>query len=172
MAVKQLDELPFNARFNTVSGYQLTTPYGVISVSQDGRQIVFQLWEDVRQSIHNKALFSYFQQLTKRGISRLNCDHLTIPGLDKSLNLDRGKARLDLCYMNKARLVEIELKTHREIGLDRTRLQLAELVKHCQNLVVVVPRRDMEEMLTILRMLNLDKQITVDSYELLDDEEG
>ena len=148
----------------------MATPYGMVNVTEDGRRITFQLWDDVRQSIHHKALFSYYQQLKKRGIERINVDHLDIVGLDRSLDLKRGKAKLDMVYQVRGKLTEIELKTHREVGLDITARQLSELARYCQNLIVVVPRIDTENMYTILDMIGLRQKITVDTYELLEDE--
>jgi hypothetical protein len=160
----------FAQSFERSQGTQITTPYGVVTISNGGRRVTFDLWEDVRQSIHHKALFSYYQQLTKKGISNINCDHIELPGLNRSLSLKRGKARLDCVYTHKGKTVEVELKTHREIGLDVTRIQLAELVKHCQNLIVVVPRQDMENAHVILQMIGLEKRVTIDTYELFEEE--
>lgn len=160
----------FEQAFNKATGYQISTPYGVVTVSGDGRRITFSLYDDVRESIHHKALFSYYQTLSKRGINQINVDHLDLPDLDRSLELKRGKARIDLVYIHRGQLHEVELKTHREIGLDVTRSQLLELVKHCQNLIVVVPRRDMENAYTILEMIGLKNRVTVDTYEILEDE--
>ena len=160
----------FEHTYRQADGYKIGTPYGILSVSQDGRQVVFRLWDDVRQSIHNKALFSYYQALIKRGITKVNCDHLELPGLDRSIDLHRGKARLDIVYFDKGRIVEVELKTHREVGIDRTRLQLTEMVPHCQNLIIAVPRQDTENMNEVLVIIGLEKQVTVDAYDLYENE--
>jgi hypothetical protein len=160
----------FQRAYDRAAGYTVSTPYGTVTISRDGRSIRFDLYQDVRESIHHKALFSYYQNLRKRGIVQINVDHLDIPDLDKSLSIIRGKARLDMVYYYRGKIYEVELETHRQIGLDQTRIQLQELVKHCENLVVVVPRRDMENAYTILTMLNLKDRIAVDSYEILEDE--
>jgi hypothetical protein len=160
----------FEQAFSRARGYQVSTPYAMISIAEDGRKITIELWPDVRQSIHHKALFSYYQQLTRKGVLQINVDHLDIAGLDKSLDLKRGKAKLDMVYIHRSQLHEVELKTHREVGLDVTRLQLMELVKHCSNLIIVVPRRDMENMRTILTMLKLQDKAKVDCYEILEEE--
>ena len=146
--------------------YAVSTPYGVVYISDSGRKITFQLHDDVRESIHNKALFTYVQQLRHRGIVKYNVAHLDLPGLDKSLDLHRGKAILDLVYYHRGKLYECELKTHREIGLDRTAEQLTEFCKYCQNLIILVPRGGMEEMSTILSLINLADSATVDCYDL------
>lgn len=161
----------FDHAWRKAEGYSISTPYGVVSVTNDGRRIIFDLYDDVRQSIHNKALFSYYQALTKQGVNRINVAHLNITGLDKRLKLNRGKAILDMVYMQRAHIVEVELKTRREVGLDRTRTQLQELVQYCENLVVVVPRHSMEEMHQILVLTGLEKKIKVDTYELYEDEQ-
>lgn len=161
----------FQRAYDKAIGYTVSTPYGTVTISRDGRSVKFELYGDVRESIHHKALFSYYQSLRKRGINQINVDHLDLPDLDKSLSLIRGRAKLDMVYLHRGRIHEIELETHRQIGLDQTRIQLQELVKHCENLIVVVPRRDMENAYTILDMLNLKQRITVDSYEILEDEE-
>lgn len=145
--------------------YAVSTPYGVVYISDSGRKITFQLHDDVRESIHNKALFSYVQQLRSRGILKFNVAHLDLPGLDKTLDLHRGKAILDLAYEHRGKLYECELKTNREIGLDRTIEQLTEFTKYCHNLILLVPRGSMEEMRTILTMVNLVDRITIDCYD-------
>lgn len=160
----------FEEAYRRAEGYQVSTPYGTVTITDDGRRVSFELYPDVRQSIHHKALFSYYQQLVRRGINQINIDHLDLHGLDKSINLKRGKARLDMVYIHRGKLHELELKTHREVGLDVTARQITELARHCENLTLVVPRRDMEDMHTILAMLGLDKQILIDSFELLEDE--
>lgn len=161
----------FQKSFERANGYQVSTPYGTISITQDGRRITFQFYEDVRQSIHHKALFSYYQQICRRDPSAINVDHLDLADLDRSLDLKRGRARLDMVYILKGQIHEVELKTHREVGLDRTSTQLIEMSRYCQNLTIVVPRRDMENARTILAMIGLDKRVAIDSYELLEDEE-
>ncbi|GAI83458.1 unnamed protein product, partial [marine sediment metagenome] len=69
------------------------------------------------------------------------------------------------------KLHECELKTSREIGLDITAIQLKELAKHCEQLTVLVPRGCMEEMSTILNMINLVRLITIQPYDSFEDEE-
>ena len=172
MPTKKIDVTPsFQEAFNRTQGYVLATPYGTVSITEDGRRITFQLYEDVRSSIHHKALFSYYQTLNILGNTIINCDHLDLPGLDSSLDLRRGRARLDLVYMRHGKIHEVELKTHREIGLDVTANQLHELAKHCENLIVVVPRRDMIEMARVIDVIGLTGQITVDSYEMYDEDD-
>ncbi|MDD5488951.1 MAG: hypothetical protein PHH49_08365 [Candidatus Omnitrophica bacterium] len=150
--------------------YTLSTPYGIVSVSQAGRRISFELFTDVRESMHHKALFHYCQSLKKRGITRYNVAHLHLPDTDRSINLKRGSAYLDLAYYHRGILFECELKTNREIGLDRTASQLKELSKHCENLRVLVPTGSMADMATILHMIHLDQKISVDTYEYTDEE--
>jgi len=165
------DEMNFSQRGRRGDTYAVSTPYGVVYISDSGRKITFQLHDDVRESIHSKALFGYVQQLRKRGIVKYNVAHLDLPGLDKSLSLRRGKAILDLVYEHRGKLYECELKTHREIGLDRTAQHLTELARHCENLIVLVPRGGMEEITTILAMINLRDQVKVDSYDWQEDED-
>lgn len=151
--------------------YAVSTPYGVVYISDSGRKITFQLYDDVRESIHNKALFAYVQQLRSRGILKFNVSHLDLPGLEKTLDLHRGKAILDLVYEHRGKLYECELKTNREVGLDRTIEQLIEFTKYCQNLILLVPRGAMEEMRTILTMVNLVDRVTIDCYDGQETEE-
>ena len=149
----------------------MSTPYGTVTISDGGRKVTFELYSDVRQSRHNTALFAYLQQLKKHGVTQYNTEHLNIPGRDRTLGLKRGKARLDLVYVHRGKTYECELKTHREVGLDITAQQLTELTKHCEHLVVLVPRGSMEEMATILYMINLDHRIAIQPYDATDDEE-
>lgn len=151
--------------------YTVSTPYGTVTISEGGRKVTFDLYSDIRQSRHNAALFAYLQQLTKQGVTQYNTDHLNLSGRDRTISLNRGKARLDLVYHHKGKTYECELKTSREIGLDLTARQLTELVKYCDRLIVLVPRGCIEEMSTILHMINLDRQVTVQPYDSTEDEE-
>jgi hypothetical protein len=152
--------------------YSLATPYGTVTVSQGGRSVAFELYSDVRQSMHTSALFSYLQRLRQKGVSRFNTDHIHINGRDRTLDLNRGKARLDLIYEQHGKLVECELKTRREIGLEVTAQQLIELTKHCERLHLLVPRGCLEEAATILGMLNLDHKIIIEQYDFLEEDES
>lgn len=164
-------ETTFDRLFRQVQGYQIATPFGLVTVSEDGRRLTFALWEDIHQSTHHRALFSYYQQLIKRGLTVVNVAHLDLPNLDRSQPLRRGKAIIDLLYEREGRLHEVELKTHREVGLDVTARQLDELAHNCENLTVVVPRRDVENMRTILGLIGIEKLVTIDTYELSDEDE-
>jgi len=145
--------------------YTVSTPFGTVIISDGGRKVAFELYSDIRQSRHNQALFTYIQQLLKRGVTQFNTDHITIAGRDRRLSLTRGKARLDLVYIHEGRTYECELKTSREIGLDLTAQQIREFVKHCERLIVLVPRGCTEEMATILTMINLREHVTILPYD-------
>ncbi|MBA7537374.1 hypothetical protein ES705_29641 [subsurface metagenome] len=151
--------------------YTVSTPYGTVTISDGGRKITFELYSDIRQSRHNTALFAYLQQLIKQGVTQYNTDHLNLSGRDKSLSLTRGKAKLDLVYVLKGKTFECELKTNREVGLDLTAQQLTEFAKYCEHLIVLVPRGSMEEMATILHMINLDHRIAVQPYDAVEYED-
>ncbi len=151
--------------------YTVSTPYGTVTISDGGRKITFELYSDIHQSRHNTALFGYLQQLKKQGVTQYNTSHLNLIGRDRSLPLKRGKARLDLVYVQNGKTYECELKTNREVGLDITAIQLKELAKYCEHLIVLVPRGSMEEMATILHMINLDHRIAIQPYDSTEDEE-
>lgn len=152
--------------------YTVSTPYGIVTISDGGRRVTFQLYDDIHQSRHNTALFAYLEQLKKRGITRYNISHIMIDGRDRTLGLKRGNARLDLVYMDQGKLFECELKTNREVGLDLTAIQLTELAKHCERLVVLVPRGSMEEMSTILHLINLSHCIAIQPYDEYEEEDN
>jgi len=151
--------------------YTVSTPYGVVIISDGGRKVAFELYSDVRQSRHNTALFAYIQRLLKKGVTQFNTDHIAIAGRDRRLSLARGKARLDLVYIYEGRTYECELKTSREIGLDLTAQQLREFAKHCERLIVLVPRGCTEEMTTILTMINLKDYISIQPYDGYENED-
>ena len=150
--------------------YTVSTPYGTVTISDGGRKVTFELYSDVRQSIHNAALFGYVQHLRRRGVLQYNVDHLNLTNVDRTLSLTRGKAKLDLVYLERGVLHECELKTSREIGLDVSAQQLRELAPRCQNLIVLVPRGCLEEAATILNMLNLDHRAKIEPYDITEEE--
>jgi len=145
--------------------YTVSTPYGTVTISDAGRKVTFELYSDIHQSRHNNALFTYLEQLKKRGITKYNVSHINLDGRDRSLALKRGKARLDLVYLDQGKLYECELKTNREVGLDTTAQQLVELAKYCEHLVILTPRGSMEEMSTILHMINLSHCVAIQPYD-------
>jgi len=151
--------------------YTVSTPFGTVIITDGGRKVAFELYSDIRQSRHNQALFGYLLQLQKQGVTQFNIDHIAVEGRDRRLSLIRGKSRLDLVYLLNGKTYECELKTSREVGLDLTAQQLKELVKHCEHLTVLVPRGCIEEMNTILHMINLDGHVTIQPYDGFDTEE-
>jgi len=169
-ATRQLNHA-FPARGQPLDQYSIATPYGVLTISNNGRTISFQLFDDIRQSEHNIALHNYVQQLKRKGITKFNNDHIAIPGANRTYNLTRGKARLDLVYYYQGKIHEVELKTSQQFGGDRTRKQLEELNKYCKNLIIVVKRSDMEEASTILNMIGLSTTVKVDTYEIYEEED-
>lgn len=151
--------------------FSLATPYGVITVNNQGRSFTFTLYDDIRHSEHNIALYNYIQQLKRKGITNFNNDHIAIPGANRTYNLVRGKARLDALYYHQGRIHELELKTPLQLGSDRTHKQLLELAKYCTNLILVVRREDQEEAATILNIVDLATKIKVDTYEIYQEED-
>jgi len=151
--------------------YTVSTPFGTVIISEGGRRITFELYSDIRQSRHNQALFIYIEQILNQGVTQFNTDHIHIAGTDRRLGLNRGKARLDLVYIKNGKTYECELKTSRELGLDLTAQQLREFAKHCERLVLLVPRGCIEEAHTILTIINLDHHISVEAYDSPQDEE-
>jgi len=143
----------------------IATAYGTVYIRKGGREITFALHDSITQSLHHQALFRYAAHLHDIGITRINVDHVYFDWLDRSLSLTRGGKMLDIVYMQSARLFECELKTTREIWLDHTAQQLHEFEKHCENLIVLVPREQMENTVQLLRSINLHKT-KVDTYEV------
>lgn len=154
-----------------MDAYSLSTPFGTVTISEGGRRVTFDLYSDVRQSRHNVALFGYIQQLKKMGVTQFNTDHIQVVGRDRRLSLNRGKAKLDLVYYWRGKIYECELKTNREIGLDITARQLTEFAKHCENLILLVPRGSLEEAATIVNLINLDHHLTIVPYDSSEAEE-
>lgn len=165
MAKKNVIPLTKETRQGAMDTYQLSTPYGTVTVSEGGRRVTFDLYSDVRESQHSIALFGYVQALQKMGVTRFNSDHVRIVGRDRSLSLTRGKAKLDLVYEFKGKLHECELKTSREIGLDVTARQLVELTQHVENLILLVPRGCLEDASNVIKLINLDHRITLEPYD-------
>lgn len=169
MPAKTYPPVPtFDEAYTRATGYRVSTPFGVVSILNEGRRIIFDLYPDVRQSIHHKALFTYVQSILKQGADRFNVSHLDLDGLDPDIDLRRGKARLDFVYFRAGKIYEVELKTHREIGLDVTGRQLFELAKNCEHLIIVVPLRDRENMRTVLQILEIQDKCTIDTYDVAD----
>ena len=143
----------------------LSTPYGVVYIRNQGREVTFKIYDGISQSEHNKRLFNYVKHLRDQGVERINCDHVYYEWLDRTLKLRRGSRILDIVYMKGSKLYECELKTSREIWLDHTAKQLREFERYCENLILLVPRQDMETTQQLLKSINLLKT-KIDTYEI------
>lgn len=143
---------------------RIESDFFVIQIDPDGRGYNVRLQQHIKAAPHNQALIKYVKNLYAQGIERINADQVSLDFLDRSLNLVRGNRRVDIVYIKNNKIVECELKTKYECGLDRTYKQLREQVQHCENLVLLVPRSEMEDVKRILSLKNL-YTITVDTYE-------
>lgn len=146
--------------------YTISTPYGQVIITDHGRSVTFHIWDDVKQSEHNAALFAYVEHLRQSGIERINADHISLPYLRPDIPLTRGDRRLDIVYFKGPHIYECELKTRRELGLEGTARHLRDLARLCENLVILVPLAEMEEARVILDMVGLSKDVRVDSWEV------
>ena len=149
----------------TMDDYSIPTPFGMLTISRNGRRITYDLHPGIKQSRHNVALYGYVERLLKNGVTRLNTSHIRVRGRDRTLSLTRGKAKLDLVYYRNGKIYECELKTSREIGLDVTAVQLTELCRHVDDLTLLVPAGRLEEADTICKLINLRHQITIEAYD-------
>lgn len=143
----------------------VSTPYGVVYIRNQGREVTFQIHDSISQNEHNKRLFNYVQYLYEHGAERINCDHVKFDFLDRGQNLRRGRRILDIVYEKNGRLYECELKTKREIWLDTTAYQLKDMLKACENLIVLVPRAEIEQTVHLFKTLKFIN-IKVDTYEV------
>lgn len=117
----------------------IVTEFYTISVYDEGRHIEIDVADGVKIQRHHKQLRAYVEKLWQSGIKKLNADQISLPYLDKGINLVRGDRRLDLIYYKDGRIYECEFKTRRECGLEITFQQVAEQSKYCENFILLVP---------------------------------
>ena len=146
--------------------YTISTPYGQVIITDGGRSVTFSIWDDIKQSEHNAALYRYVEHLHAHGITRINADHISLPYLHHDIPLTRAHRKLDLVYFKQGRIFEVELKTRRELGLEVTARHLRDLATSCENLILLVPRTELEEARTILHIIQLTAKIKVDTWEV------
>ena len=143
---------------------EITTPYRTIKISPDGRQVIDEIHQSVKKSPHTTNLINYVTKLHERGVDRINCDHVYFDFLDRSMNLNRGKRRLDIIYYKNNQLFECELKGPREVGLQRTWEQVNDMSKECNVLTLLVPLDKMEFCKEQLNLWDIEG-VVVDTYE-------
>ncbi len=141
------------------------TPYGWIEIARGGKSVSFHLFANMKASAHDRALLGVVMQLYRAGVTEINADHLTLPFLDKGLDLRRGNRTLDIVYNATAKLHEIELATHRQIGLDSTWRKVRDLLKFCKNLEVWVPLTEEANTHEILTIAGLSGKVEIVTYE-------
>jgi len=142
----------------------ITTEYTTVTVSDDGRHIEIDIADGVKIIRHQKELRAYVEKLWKNGIKKLNADQISLPYLDKGIGLRRGSNRLDLVYYKEGRIYECEFKTRRECGLERTYIQVADQVKHCENFILLVPASEVEWVSSQIRNRKIIG-VTVDRHD-------
>lgn len=142
----------------------ISTEYVTVTVTEDGKEINIKLSDGVKISRHQNQLRSYVEKLYSQGVKKINADQISLPYLNRSLNLIRGNRRLDLVYYRNGRIHECEFKTRRECGLDKTYHQIHDQVKHCQNFVLLVPQSELTYVQDEIRNRKL-RGITVDAWD-------
>lgn len=142
----------------------INTEYVTVTVSEDGKHIEIDLADDVKISRHQKQLKAYVDKLYNTGIKKINADQLSMPYLNKSLKLTRGKRRLDLVYYKDGRIHECEFKTRRECGLDITYHQIEDMKKHCTNFILLIPQSELIFVTDTIRNRKI-KGVTVDTWD-------
>lgn len=144
--------------------FELNTPYISIKVSPDGRHMEIDVNPNVRMTYHHHHLQRYVHWLHGQGIDRINADHISADFLDRSLDLTRGKRRLDIVYYKGEKMYECEFKGPKEVGLNRTWQQINEMARHCNVVTMLVPRDKMDFCKTQLEHIK-NKNVVVDTYE-------
>lgn len=142
----------------------VSTEYVTVEVREDGKEINIRLNDGVKISRHQNQLRFYVEKLHEQGIKRINADQITLPYLDKSINLVRGNRRLDLVYYKDGRIYECEFKTRRECGLDKTYNQVRDMRKYCENFILLVPQSELIFVTDTIRNRKI-KGVTVDTWD-------
>lgn len=147
-----------------VKDFEINTPYINVKVSPDGRHMSIDVNPHVRMTFHHQALHRYVHWLHSQGITRINADHISADFLDRGLDLRRGARRLDIVYYKGEKMYECEFKGPKEVGLNRTWVQIDEMARHCNVVTLLVPRDKMDFCNTQLEHLK-NKNVVVDTYE-------
>ncbi len=144
--------------------YKLSNQYFTVYIENRGRRIIIELKSGVKASEHHTQLHRFVEKLHDSGVEHINADHISLPYLDDSISLWRGKRKLDCVYYKDGRIHECELKTPYEVGLTRTYEQLAEQLKHCENLILVTSRTAVENAKENLKLFKLEG-IKIQTYD-------
>lgn len=148
-------------------GFEKTiqTPFFTIDIDEDGRGWHFRLDDSIKEKPHKKALLNYIVAMHERGAVHINADHCTFPYLDRNVKLNRGGRKLDCVYTYQHRVYECEIKTEREVGLNRTWEQVREQAKYCRQLTLLVPKKKVEYCNGLIKQLGI-LNVVVDTYEI------
>jgi hypothetical protein len=142
----------------------ISTEYVTVTVTEDGKEITIKLADGVKISRHQNQLRIYIEKLYSQGVKKINADQISLPYLNRGLNLIRGNRRLDLVYYKEGRIHECEFKTRRECGLDITYHQIEDMKKHCQNFILLIPQSELLFVTDTIRNRKI-KGVTVDTWD-------
>ncbi len=144
--------------------YKLSNKFYTVYIENKGRRIVIELKSGVKASEHHTQLHRFVEKVHDQGVEHINADHISLPYLNQTISLWRGKRKLDCVYHKDGRIHECELKTPYEVGLTRTYEQLSDLMKHCENLILVTSQTAVENARENLELFNL-KNIKIITYD-------
>ena len=142
----------------------ISTEYVTVTVTEDGKEITIKLADGVKISRHQNQLRAYVEKLYSQGIKKINADQISLPYLNRGLNLIRGNRRLDLVYYKEGRIHECEFKTRRECGLDITYHQIEDMKKHCQNFILLIPQSELLFVTDTIRNRKITG-VTIDTWD-------
>lgn len=143
---------------------EIITPMRIFHISPDGREFHDHIHEGVKKSDHTNALVLFVQKLRDSGINKMNCDHVPFDFLDRGIDLRRGDRRLDVVYYKDGRMYECELKSPREVGLNRTWEQVKDMAKLCDTLTFVTATSQVEKAKEYINLFKLTN-VVVDVYD-------
>lgn len=149
---------------NMSNGMRFDTDYYTIYIKNGGRSFEVVLDPSIKKGFHHQALARVVELLHDEGVDSINADHLSYPWLDRRLDVRRGNRKLDIVYLRDGVLYECELKTHREVGIDRTWEQIKEQLKYCTNYFLYVPSEDLQYVRETLKIRGLNG-VNVEPYD-------
>ena len=144
-----------------------------IRASPDKTQILIDIKEQNALDDHTYMVKNILSALLRADIKTLNVDHVRWAGKQRTLPLDFENVRVDFNIYYKKTEVLVEVKTYDTVLADRTREQLSTLIKHRQNIGLVVPQAMLKKADLMLKLNRLYPKVQLIAYEnILEDPRG
>jgi len=136
-----------------------------IRASPDKTKFFIEIKEESPLDEHSAMVKKIAEALIDAGITSFNVDHIRWAGKQRYLKLDVANVRADFNILLNGKEILMEVKTEDTVLADSTRQQHDTLLRHKENVCLVVPKNMIKKADMMLKMCGLYPRIKLIAFE-------